>query len=202
MKIGILGSGMVGGQLAKAFAAHGHEIMISSRSPNAEKIQVLLTEVGHGAIAGTIEATVAFGEIITIALSWSALPDAIKNVGDWHGKIVIDATNRFGNYASGKSAAQDLADILTGAYVVKAFNTIGAEHYTNPIIHGEQASMLIAGDNAKAKEVVGGLVKSLGFDLVDAGPLGNATLLENLAQLWVNLMRSGMGRDIAFKLIH
>jgi predicted dinucleotide-binding enzyme len=121
--------------------------------------------------------------------------------GDWRGKILIDPTNRFGPSASGKSAAEDLAT-LTGARVVKAFNTIGAEHYLDPKFAGDAATMLVAGDDAEAKRVVSELATQIGFDVVDAGPLAAAVHLENLAGVWVHLaFRTPLGRDIAFRLL-
>ncbi len=116
-------------------------------------------------------------------------------------RFVIDPTNRFGPSASGKSAAEDLA-ALTGARVVKAFNTLGAEHYLNPNFDGEAATLLVAGDDAEAKRVVLELATQVGFDMVDAGPLAAAVHLENLAGVWVHLaFRTPLGRDIAFRLV-
>jgi predicted dinucleotide-binding enzyme len=91
--------------------------------------------------------------------------------------------------------------LLPGAHVVKAFNTIGAEHYLNPKVDGQTASMFICGDDSTAKSQIGQLVTDIGFDLVDAGPLANAVYVESMAKLWIYLMRSGYSRNIAFKLL-
>ena len=108
-------------------------------------------------------------------------------------------TNRFVRNAE-RSAAEDLAT-LTGARVVKAFNTIGAEHYQNPSFAGQPATMFIAGYDTDAKTVVRQLANAIGFEVVDAGNLAAARHLENLAEFWVHLARSGFGRNIAFKLL-
>jgi 8-hydroxy-5-deazaflavin:NADPH oxidoreductase len=197
MKIGIIGAGTVGGNLGKGWAAKNHEIMFSSRNPASDKIKALLAEVGPNAKAGTIEETAQFGEVIAAAMPGNEVVNVLEQVAGLQGKILIDANNRFGGITS---LAEDIAR-ATGARVVKAFNTIGTEHYLNPVIGGQQASMLIAGDDAEAKRTVGQLAADLGFDVVDAGPLNQAVLLEKLAQLWVSLARGPYGRNIAFKLL-
>lgn len=196
MKIGIIGAGMVGENLGKAFLKVGHEVMFSSRDPHSDKMQALAQSTG--ATVGTVAETVAFGEVIALTLNWNAVEDAIQQGGNWAGKIVIDPTNRFGQ---SESNAQLIAK-WTGASVVKAFNSIGAEHYLDPIFGGMPASMLLVGDDAHAKNVVKTLTAQIGFEPIDAGTLADAPLVEKLAELWVHLaFRAGQGRNFAFKLI-
>lgn len=198
MKVGIIGAGNVGSALGEALLRQGHQVMFGSREPGSEKMGALLTRLGSGASAGSIAEAVAFGEAVAISTPWAGVAEAVTQ-GDWSGKVVIDATNRFGDYP--RSAAEDLAALIPGAKVVKAFNTIGAEHLLDPVVHGQRASMFICGDDPAAKALVGDMVQAIGFELVDAGPLEKARLLEKLAELWVSLMRSGAGRNIAFKLL-
>lgn len=202
MKIGIIGAGMVGSSMGRALRRVGHEVMFSSRDPQGEKMRALAQEMV--AAVGSVADTVAYGEVLFLALSWDAIPNAVPAGGDWRGKILIDATNRFGPNLSllpGESAGEELAR-LTGARVVKAFNTIGAEHYLHPQIGGEAASMLLAGDDAEAKHLVAALATELGFAPVDAGPLSASVYLESLAALWVHLaLRTPLGRGFAFRVI-
>jgi predicted dinucleotide-binding enzyme len=202
MKIGIIGGGIVGSSMGRALRRVGHEVMFSSRDPQAEKMRALAQEMV--AAVGTVAETVAYSDLLFMALSWDAIPNAVPAGGDWGGKILVDATNRFGPGLSmlpGESAAEELAR-LTGARVVKAFNTIGAEHYLAPRIGGEVASMLVAADDAEAKQVVWGLAEQLGFAPVDAGPLSASVYLESLAALWVHLaIRTPLGRGFAFRVI-
>lgn len=199
MKAGIIGGGFVGISLGKALLKAGHEVMFSSRDPNGEHARKIQTETG--APVGTVRDVLSYSNLIAIALAPdAAMQVAQEHAGDLHGKTIIDMNNRFGASPSGKSFAQDLAQI-TGAAVVKAFNTIGAEHYLNPVFEGQKATMFIAGDNTESKQQVGQLAASIGFDVVDTGSLESASLLEKLAQLWVHLARSGLGREIAFKLL-
>src|SRR3954465_5941879 len=132
MKIGIIGSGTVGGQLGTGLAAKGHEVKFSSREPQGEKMQALVAEAGARTSAGTAQETLAFGEVIIVAMPWSGLEATVTDAGNWAGKTVIDATNRFTPSSSGLSAGEDLARLIPGAKVVKAFNTIGAELMVDP----------------------------------------------------------------------
>jgi hypothetical protein len=200
MKIGIIGTGRVGASLGKAFAAKGHSVMFGSRDPHSGKTQAIIREVNKDTLAGTISEAIGFGEVITLATPWTALDEVIKAGGDWRGKIIIDATNRIGVHQP-TSIAEEIAAKASGAKVVKAFNTIGAEHYGDPWFGDQVASMFICGDDVAAKSIVGGLVQELGFDLVDAGSLAQARYLEELAGLWVTMGRSSRDRNIAFRLL-
>lgn len=203
MKIGVLGAGVVGSSFGKALVKAGHEVMFSSRNPQSDRMQSLLAEIGANAQAGTVAETLAFSNVIAIAIAWDGLPDALNTPGDWSEKILIDMTNRYGPaWADNtESPAKDIAR-MTGGQVVKAFNIIGAEHYLDPMFDGEAASMLIAGDSAEAKQVVSQLVEDMGFEVVDAGDLDAATHLEALAGVWIHLaFRAGHGRNIAFRLL-
>lgn len=200
MKVGIMGAGPVGGSFGKALTKVGHHVMFSSRTPHSEKMQALVRECGASAQAGTPAQTLAFSEVIAVAMHWDAIPEMIRGVGSWSGKIVIDMTNNF-QKESPISSAQELAH-LTGGRVVKAFNIIGAEHYQDPNFGGQPASMLIAGDDAAAKKIVMQLASDIGFEVIDVGNLDAAAHLENLAALWVQLAhRTPLGRNMAFKVI-
>ena len=198
MKIGIVGAGFVGTSFGKAVLRLGHEVMFSSRTPESDKMQALQRETG--ATVGTVADTVAFGDVVVMATGWANVPDAVRQGGDWSNKIVIDVTNRVGGHYD-ESAAQELTR-LTGARVVKAFNTIGAEYYQHPTINGQPITMLIAGDNAEAKRIVFEIAQQLGFAPFDAGDLKVAALLEKLAELWIHLMlRTELGRNFAFQIL-
>jgi predicted dinucleotide-binding enzyme len=99
---------------------------------------------------------------------------------------VIDAMNRLrGNQA--RSTAQDLAEMLPGARVVKAFNTIGFENFTTAAERAQPAAMFVAADDAGAKATVLTLAGQIGFEPYDAGPLDNARALEEMARVWLAL---------------
>ena len=202
MNIGVVGSGRIGGTLGKLWAAKGHRVLFGLRDPKSETARDLAASSGDTRVGSLAEA-VAFGDVIAFAVPWPAAEEVVSNTGNWSGKIVIDATNRFGPASKGSvtSAAEDLARLATGAKVFKAFNTIGVDRLARPQFDSQKASMFICGDDPEAKSVVSSLVSELGFEVVDTGPLGNAGLLESLAGLWVALARGSYGKDIAFRLL-
>lgn len=202
MHIAILGAGNVGSNLGKLWAAQGHRIYYGVRDPQSDKSEKVLAETGTNAEAVTVPEAIAAGEIVVLSVGWPNAADALQSAVNWSGKILIDATNRdvFDYEAGRPGPAADVARLAPGARVIKAFNTLGAEQFGPMGAQG--ASMFICGDDALAKERVRDLTEELGFDVVDAGPLDNAPLLENLAKLWIYLAyRGGYGREVAFKLL-
>jgi hypothetical protein len=202
MNIGIIGGGNVGAALGQRWAEKGHAIMFGARDPNSQKTKTALAQVS-GARIGGISDAVAFGDAILIAVPGAAVLDTVRACGRLEGKVVMDAANWIGERPAGvtRSLAEAIANAAPGARVVKAFNTTGANNMLNPGYGAYNADMFICGDDADAKAAVAGLSRDIGFDVVDAGPLSAALLLESLAQLWVHMARSGAGRDIAWKLL-
>ena len=202
MKIGILGAGRIGGNLAIQWADQGHEIMLGVRDVTTEKVLSLINSIGTNVSPGSIAEAAHFGEVIVLAVPWGAAADVLAQVTDWTGKILVDATNRLAPAATDTSptAAGDVARMAPGARLVKAFNCVGAEHILKPHFEDQDASMFICGDDVEAKAVVGKLSAQIGFDPVDCGALANAQLVESMALLWIYLSRQ-MGREIAFKLL-
>jgi 8-hydroxy-5-deazaflavin:NADPH oxidoreductase len=208
MKIGIIGAGNVGGTLGTAWAGVGHEVVFGVRDPRDERAQPLARGTGGRArVAGVREAAGA-AEVVLVATPFGAAREAIESAGPLTGKVVIDATNPltpdFSRLTIGHttSAAEQVAGWAPGARVVKAFNTIGAQHMAHPVFGGQRASLFLCGDEAAAKQTVAALGEALGFEPVDCGPLTQARLLEPLAMLWISLANAyGQGPDIAFRLL-
>lgn len=199
MKIGIIGAGMVGTNFGMALMSAGHEVMFSSREPQGDHAQQVRQNTG--AAVGLVEEVIAFSSVVAIAMPPDAVLDVARTyAGPLAGKVIIDMNNRFNAPPSGLSLSQEIAQI-TNARVVKALNSIGAEHYLNPVFDSQKASMLIAGGDSEARQIVGQVIGDIGFEVIDAGGLENTALLEKLAQLWVTLGRSALGRNIAFKLL-
>ena len=208
MKISIIGAGNVGSSLGRGLAERGHRIMFGARDPHAGKLHTLLVTINTGTEPGrvraaTVKEAVEYGDLVILAIPPAAVADVCSLVGDWGGKPVLDATNRLTPAPpdSKGSAAQDFAALAANARVVKVFNTIGANLMERPVVAGQAASMFICGDDDDAKQVAGELAAELGFDVVDCGPLDNASLVEALGRLWVTLARGGYGREIAFRLL-
>jgi predicted dinucleotide-binding enzyme len=150
----------------------------------------------------------ASAEVVVLATPFDAAEAALRSAGDLSGKIVIDCTNPLTRDVSAltightTSAGETVAALAGAARVVKALNTTGAGNMLDPRYGAEAATMFICGDDAAAKATVTDLVKTLGFDVVDAGPLRQARLLEPLAMLWISLAYAqGQGPNIAFRLM-
>ena len=208
MKLAIIGAGNVGGTLGTAWAQKtGHDIFFGVRDPRTEKTQTLIKKLDGKARAGTVAQAAAFGDFIVLTTPWPAAEAAIRSMGDLRGKIVLDATNPLAMGPDGLgleighsiSAGEKVQGWAVGASVFKTLNTTGFGNMAEPIYHGTKSVMFVAGDDAAAKPKVIALVADLGFDVIDAGPLRNARLLEAHAMLWIELaLKRGLGRDWAF----
>ncbi|HMK69686.1 MAG TPA: NAD(P)-binding domain-containing protein [Xanthobacteraceae bacterium] len=211
MKLAIIGAGSVGGTLGGAWAQKaGHDIFFGVRDPQSDKVKALVQKLGGKARAGSAAQAVDFGEVIVLATPWNAAEAAIRSMGDLTGRIILDATNplamgpdglglEIGHSVSGGEKVQGWAK---GASVFKTLNTTGYGNMADPVLRGVKSAMFVAGDDAAAKPRVIALVAALGFEVVDAGPLRNARLLEAHAMLWIELaLKRGLGRDWAFAIV-
>ncbi len=207
MRIGILGSGNVGGALGKRWAGAGHAVAFASREPGSAAMAELVAAAGPNARATTAAEAVAASEVILVATPWPATKGVVESLA-WEGKVLIDATNPLLpklaglEYANSTSGAEQVAGWAVGAKVVKAFNTVGYNVMENPDFGGQPATLFYCGDDAAAKATVRELAIAVGFAVEDAGPLKQARLLEPFALLWISLaMVQGYGRDIGFSLL-
>jgi 8-hydroxy-5-deazaflavin:NADPH oxidoreductase len=202
MKLAIIGAGHVGGTLGARWARGGHEVVYGVRHPDGERTRTVLAASGPQARAASPAEAAASSEVVVIAIPYGALGDLLPALGDLTGKVVLDAVNNPAVAPGAPAIAAEIAGMLPGARVVKAFNTMGWNVMADPRFGGERADSYICGDDAAAKDLVAALARELGFVVVDAGPLASAGLLEGLALLWIDLaLRQGFGRDIAFRLL-
>lgn len=208
MKIGIIGSGNVGGTLGTRWAQGGHSLLFASRNPESEEMRALVAAAGPTARSVTVQEAVAGSDVIVLATPWPATPEILAGAGPLAGKVLIDATNpllpRLAGleYGTTTSGAEQVAGWAPGARVVKAFNTVGFNVMANPVFNGAHAVLFYCGDDAPAKAQVAQLATELGFDARDAGPLTQARLLEPFALLWISLaMVHGYGREIGFQFL-
>jgi 8-hydroxy-5-deazaflavin:NADPH oxidoreductase len=197
MRIAILGAGSVGGGLGAALTSVGHSVVFGVRDPGSANCRAALVGA-RGSSAATPAIAVADADVIVFALRWDAVPDTVAALPSLEGRVVIDAMNRFGGGAA-RSTSEDLAALLHGARIVKAFNTIGFENFTTARARAVPAAMFVAGDDPDAKRVASGLAAELGFRPEDAGPLINARALEQMAKVWVALAGQ-YGRTIGFAI--
>jgi 8-hydroxy-5-deazaflavin:NADPH oxidoreductase len=210
MKIAIIGAGNVGGALGANWAQKGHDVVFGARDPKSEKTQALLRTIGAKAHAATPAEAAVSADVIVLSTPWPATEAVIRSMGNLKGKIILDATNpltrgpdgiglEIGHSISGGEKVQGWA---AGASVFKTLNTTGFGNMANPEFKGVKSVMFVAGDDAGNKPKVTKLVSDLGFDVIDAGPLRNARLLEAHAMLWIDLaLVRGQGRDFAFGIL-
>lgn len=178
MRIGIIGSGRIGGTVGALLARAGHEVALSnSRGPDS--LADLVARIGPNARAATAQDAAEFGEVILLATPFGR-PEALPAPEAVASKIVIDAMNPYSDQGGvldlgGKGSSEVTAERLPGARVVKAFNTIHfkrLEEDARPQAEPEaRLVVLVAGDDAEAKEVVTGLIDQIGFTAVDTGTL-------------------------------
>jgi hypothetical protein len=197
MDIAIIGAGNVGRSLANAFTAAGHTVVIASHDP--EDAGSVAAATG-ATVAGSNAAAAETAQIVVIATPFSSVTDVAEGIrGAVEGRIVVDATNRMSFGADGPdmdtttSNAEEIAALLPGAAVVKAFNTLFASKQSEPLADGVQLDGFVAGDDPAAKATVLELVSSIGLHPVDVGPLSRARQLEGLAFLNITLNIANSG---------
>jgi predicted dinucleotide-binding enzyme len=197
MKVGIIGSGMVGQQLGFGFMKSGHEVMIGTRDP--EKLAEWKKQAGEKGSVGSFADAAKFGEIIALATLWDndAAKNAINLAGkqNFKGKTVIDITNPLlfekKNEAPKPavgypdSAGAIVQTWLPESRVVKALNTVTAYYMANPKLEEGTATMFIAGNDSAAKNDVTKILANWGWEVVDTGGIEQSYLLEALAFLWI-----------------
>ena len=177
MKVGILGSSDVAKSLARGFLKEGHQVMLGSREP--AKLAAWVNENGKNASSGTFIDTAKFGELVVLAVQGTKSVEAIQMAqpDNFKGKVVIDTTNPLDmsgglpNWSArlGTSSGELNQKALPGAFVVKAFNTVGNAHFHKPQFAGGPPDMFLCGDDAKAKEQVSRICKDFGWNPIDVG---------------------------------
>jgi predicted dinucleotide-binding enzyme len=176
-KIGIVGSGKVGGTLGGVWAKAGHDVMFSSR--HIENDKALAAKLGPNARAGTPREAAAFGDVLLISVPYGALPQVGKDLADLlKGKVVIDTCNPFvardgeiATWAREKGAGIASAELLPGARIVRAFNAIGAARMGAAHEQPGRIGMPIAGDDAQALALASRLIRDIGYEPVVIGGL-------------------------------
>jgi NADPH-dependent F420 reductase len=203
-KVAIIGAGNVGGGLGVNLSQKGFAVKFGVK-PDGD-VKALLAE-SKGATSGAPIEAAAWGDVVFLAVPGAvALEVARSLAGALAGKIVVDCNNPlvwkdgpvWDPPAEGSLAAA-IAKAVPGAKVVKGFNTFGAEFHKDPGRTGVPADVFLAGDDAEAKKTVMEVATGGGFRPVDAGPLRNAAVLENVAMLWIHLATvGGQGRGFTF----
>lgn len=199
MRIGILGSGIVGRSLGKGFASNGHDVRLGTRTPEKQEVQEWLKTTKGKVSAGTFSETATYGQIIVLCSLGEATEAVIKVAGmkNFDGKLVIDATNPL-DFSKGMppglfvgttdSLGERVQRMLPNAKVVKCFNIVNNQTMINPRMKEGLPDMIICGNDEAAKREVAGLLKEFGWgEPIDIGGIDGARWLEAYTALWVRL---------------
>jgi predicted dinucleotide-binding enzyme len=183
MRIGILGSGVVGQALARGLARHGHEVRIGTRKDAVEDLPV-------GSPADVVEGA----DLVFLSVLGTAAVDVATGVREQlRGKVLVDTTNPL-DFSSGRpglfvgltdSLGEQVQRAVPEALVVKAYNTVGNTLMVDPELPGGPPSMFIGGDSDEAKAVVSELLVATGWDVVDLGGIDASRWLEAMCIAWV-----------------
>jgi 8-hydroxy-5-deazaflavin:NADPH oxidoreductase len=210
MRIGILGSGLMGGKLGMIFARAGHQVVFSY-ARSERKLKRLARQAGRHALAGTPKEAAARADALLLAVHWSRVGDVLKQAGTLSGKVIVSCSLPMNAddtrlvVAHTSSGAEALARRVRQARVVSAFNTVPSEVLFDVFGAKRRArhrpSLLYCGNDQAAKDVASGLIRDVGFDPVDAGSLQVARYLEPFALAMAQVAYEGDdGPRLAYRL--
>ena len=201
MRVGILGSGLMGGKLGTIFARAGHDVVFSY-ARSEQKLKKLAREAQGKARAGTPADAARDADVLLLAVHWSRVDDVLMQAGDVSGKVIVtcslpmNAEDTDLVIAHTSSGAEELATKVPKARVVSAFGTVPSEVLFDVFAARRKAnrpSLVYCGDDARSKEIAAQLVSDVGFDPVDAGPLRIARYAEPFTLLIARLAYEGEG---------
>ena len=202
MRVGILGSGLMGGKLGTLFARAGHEVIFSyARSKNRSSRRSHGTPRARRG-AGTPREAAKEADALLLAVHWSRIDDVLNQAGDLSGKVIVTCSLPMNDdntelvIAHTSSGAEELAKKVPKARVVCAFNTVPSEVLFGVYEARRKAtrpSLVYCGDDQSAKGLAAELIRDVGFDPVDAGPLRIARYTEPFALLVAQLAYEGKG---------
>src|SRR6266853_1331735 len=201
MRIGILGSGLMGGKLGTIWARAGHEVVFSY-SHSAQKLKKLVRDAKGKARDGTPAEATRDADALLLAVHWSRVDDVLQQAGDVSGKTIVtcslpmNADDTALVIAHTSSGAEALAKKVPNARVVSAFGTVPSEVLFDVFGVRRKAnrpSLVYCGDDAKSKKIAAALIRDAGFDPVDAGPLRIARYTEPFTLLIAQLAYEGAG---------
>ena len=208
MRIGILGSGLMGGKLGTIFARAGHDVVFSY-ARSEQKLKRLARQAGENAQAGTPSDAARHAEALLLAVPWSRVNDVLKQAGSVSGKVIVScsmpmtADDSELAIAHTSSGAEALAKKARRAHIVSAFSTVPSEVLFSVFDKRRRAtrpSLVYCGDNRKAKQVAARLIRDVGFDPIDAGPLRTARYMEPFTMLVAQLAYEGRsGPQVAYR---
>jgi predicted dinucleotide-binding enzyme len=202
MRVGILGSGLMGGKLGTLFARAGHEVVFSY-ARQRRKLTALARAAGKRAFAGTPRQAAEGADAVLLAVHWSRVDDVLAQAGNLGGKVLVSCTMPMSDddtrlvVGHNSSGAEALAKKVRGGRVVGAFNTVPSEVLFDVFDRrrrkAARPTLVYYGDDRDAKAVAAQLIGDIGFDPLDAGPLRMARYAEPFVLLVAQLAYEGDG---------
>lgn len=187
MTVAIIGTGKMGAGIARLLAGKGVKVAIGSRDP--AKAANLAKEIGANAEGGGLTAAAKLGDVVILAVPYTAAVETIREAGGFAGKILVDISNPITEdykaltVGHTTSAAEEIQKAAPGAKVVKAFNTIFADLLPAEARKGRGVQVFVAGDDEAAKKVVSEIIARGDFEAIESGPLSNARYLEPVGEI-------------------
>jgi predicted dinucleotide-binding enzyme len=208
LRIGILGSGLMGGKLGTIFARAGHDVVFSY-ARSERKLKRLARDAGGRARAGTPNEAARDADALLLAVHWSRVDDVLKQAGDVSDKIIVSCALPMNEDDTGlvvghtTSGAEVLAGRFPKAHIVSAFGTVPSEVLFGVFAARRRAnrpSLAYCGDVRRAKHIAARLIRDAGFDPVDSGPLRIARYLEPFTLLVAQLAYEQKGGpEVAYR---
>jgi hypothetical protein len=215
MKIGILGTGIVGKTLGSALARRGHEVRMGSRKSGGEKARAWVKEAGGKTSEGSFADAAGFGEIVFNCTAGQASLDALRQAGalNLRGKILIDVSNPLDfskgmpptlSVCNNDSLGEQIQKDFPESYVVKTLNTVTTAVMVDPSIIPGTHTMFISGNDANAKSAVTKLLKEeFGWkEILDLGDLSAARAQEMYLPLWLRLYMKLQTANVNIHVVH
>ena len=194
MKIGVLGTGMVGDAIASKLVALGHDVMMGSRDAKNPKGTAWAKRAGARAQVGTFAGAAGFGEVLFNCTHGANSVDALRSAGEKRlaGKVLIDVANILPPAQRGPESLGELIQkTFPQAKVVKALNTINSSLMVDASALPDSHTVFMSGNDADAKKRVRELLQAFGWkDIIDLGDLGTARATESYVSLWVALWKA------------
>ncbi len=212
MKIGVLGTGMVGATLATKLVQLGHEVKMGSRKADSNEATDWAKANGNKASHGTFEDAAKFGEMIVISVKGDAALEVIKSAkpDNFKGKTLLDTCNPL-DFSGGTmklfvtntdSLGEQIQRAVPDAKVVKTLNTVGSVIMTDPKRLGEEISIFMCGNNESSKKEVTEMLKKFGWtDIIDLGDITAARGMEMVLPLWARMFSTWQHPNFAWKIV-
>jgi predicted dinucleotide-binding enzyme len=215
MKVGIIGTGVVGSAIGTRMVQVGHEVMMGSRTANNEKAATWAKNNGSKAHQGTFADAAAFGEIVFNCTKGEISLEALKLAGEKNlkGKVLVDIANPL-DFSKGmppiltpslcntNSLGEEIQKAFPDTYVVKALNTMNCNLMVNPKLVAGSHDVIICGNEITAKAKVANILQEFGWaDVIDLGDITSARATEMLLPIWIRLMMKYQSPNFNFKIV-